>query len=262
MCRRYQLCDNSGGLKPRGIMQPRAFIIAAVISIATSLSGRCEALTPCAEIAASTSTSLLAFYPSAALAAHVGGHAVLKCGRTEHDVMTGCQLVSESPLGQGFGAAALAIAARSKEAPSATISPSQRGPRNVTFGFRPDPCMWPNVIDMPWTPVAPTFARYPDFRQIDQAWAAAQAVAGPVLGRGSWGLGGNAVLSCKADAGGRLIHCTAVDESPAGSGFAKAAMLLAANMVLRPTTTDGVPLADHTITVRVPFWRPRAVGMQ
>jgi TonB family protein len=235
-------------------MRTRTITIAAVVSIVTFRAACAGAPPLCSESAASTSESLLAFYPPAAMAAHVGGTAVLRCGRTEQDVMTDCQLISEKPVGDGFGAAALALAAKSKAAPTATISPSQQRPRDVTFQFHADPlCITPNVFDMPWMPVDPHFARYPDFAQVASAWTAARA---------SEDLGGSAVLSCKVEAGGLVTGCRVVEESPEGRNFGKAALMLTRYMALRPTTPDGVPMAGATVTILVPFWRPSPIGVQ
>src|SRR5580658_4374393 len=59
------------------------------------------------------SPPVLGFYPQAALAAGVGGEATLLCARTEHGALVDCKLREEQPTGQGFGAAALALAAQS-----------------------------------------------------------------------------------------------------------------------------------------------------
>jgi hypothetical protein len=49
-------------------------------------------------------------YPAKALAARVEGWAVLRCARREDGRLVGCVVRSESPIGYGFGTAALTLA--------------------------------------------------------------------------------------------------------------------------------------------------------
>src|ERR1022692_4290605 len=65
-----------------------------------------------APMATQSPDAMLAFYPAAARAAGLEGAAVIHCVRNEHLALKGCALVSETPAGHGFGAAALAMAAR------------------------------------------------------------------------------------------------------------------------------------------------------
>src|SRR5947209_581694 len=70
-----------------------------------------------AALAAQQQAAVLAFYPPAARAAGIEGQATIRCTRNAHMAMQACTLVSETPAGQGFGAAALAMAARSPDNP-------------------------------------------------------------------------------------------------------------------------------------------------
>ena len=53
---------------------------------------------------------MIAVYPPSALAAQLGGKAVVSCRVTPNGELGGCELVSEDPAGQGFGQAALGLA--------------------------------------------------------------------------------------------------------------------------------------------------------
>jgi hypothetical protein len=224
-------------------------VIAGAVLAASAIAAHAE--TPVATTG-SAPHPILAYYPWAALAAHVNGEAVLKCGRTEHGAMSDCQLVSEKPAGQGFGAAALAIAAKSKEAPAAEISAEHRRVREVTFSFSPDgPCITPDVVSELWMPIQPRFAHFPDETEIYRVW---DQEGGGFMGR--------VKLSCKAGGDNRLTKCEVISESPKGYGFGKVALTLTRDIVLRPTAPDGVPVAGQTIVIDWPFTRPRTVGYQ
>ena len=55
---------------------------------------------------------LIDAYPPAALKAHESGAAKIGCGVAADGKLTGCRILSESPKGAGFGAAAMALSAR------------------------------------------------------------------------------------------------------------------------------------------------------
>jgi hypothetical protein len=235
-------------------MRARATIVATVATACAPFTAHAHTPTPCYDWADTTSASPRDFYPTAALAAGVDGSAVLKCGRNEHDGMIDCQVVSERPSGRGFGAAPLALAARSKEAPGATISPSQLRPRKVTFEFHADaPCITPNVIGLPWLPIAPVFEHYPDIFQFARARADARVDTAQ---------DGRAILSCKVAISGHLTDCSMLDEKPKDGGFGKAALLLAQYMVVGATTRDGVSIIGERLAIFVPFVSPHTVGRQ
>ena len=64
-------------------------------------------------------------YPKAALAAGVAGVATIRCVHDDRYRPIRCTLVSEAPEGQGFGAAALAIAGRAVANPYARPTPAE-----------------------------------------------------------------------------------------------------------------------------------------
>lgn len=232
----------------------RAGAIAIVAAACAPIAAHARSATACYEWAGTTSVTPQSFYPPAALAEHLEGSAVLKCSRNERDGMTNCQVISEKPAGQGFGSAALALAARSKEATGSTIAQSQRRPRRVTFEFHANsPCITPNVIGLPWLPIAPVFEHYPDIFQLARARADARVDTAH---------GGSAVLSCKVAISGRLTDCGIVDEKPKDGGFGKAALLLSQNMAVGVTTRDGVSIVGQTLTFGVPFDSPSRLGRQ
>jgi periplasmic protein TonB len=58
-----------------------------------------------------TSLQMTRYYPQGAMENDISGKVVLSCGVTAIGGMTGCQVLSETPKGQGFAQAALKLAA-------------------------------------------------------------------------------------------------------------------------------------------------------
>jgi TonB family protein len=122
----------------------------------------------------------------------------------------------EQPLGQGFGAAALALAAKSVDGCGRPLPPAMRVMRPVRFTFRasppaitPDPRQPGWILNVTvWRHVASgeQFARfYPERAALFQ-------------------IGGEAVVQCAVDADGKLVDCQAIAESRHDFDFGKAAL--------------------------------------
>lgn len=70
------------------------------------------------------------------------------------------------------------------------------------------------------------------------------------------GLSGRVMLDCNVSALGALDECKASGESPAGMGFAKAALGLASIFRLRPRTVDGVAVGGGVFETVIRFQTP------
>ena len=70
------------------------------------------------EARAAPENSTLPFYPPAAMKARIEGKAMINCRITASAGLADCRVVSESPEGQGFGAAALQMAPTYKMDPA------------------------------------------------------------------------------------------------------------------------------------------------
>ncbi|HTX48254.1 MAG TPA: energy transducer TonB [Caulobacteraceae bacterium] len=189
----------------------------------------------------------VAFYPAAARAAGLEGQAVITCERNEHLALRACTLVSETPAGQGFGAAALALAAKSPDNPKVDIAdPKVRPPITVTVNFRlhPAPGIYPDLSQMGHTVLQPALLSAPTFAQIQAAY--------PVRAL-SDGVDGVAILDCFVTDKGRLDACRLYAENPTGYGFGAAALDLAADFTLEPRRFDGDPVGGAEVHVPVPF---------
>jgi TonB family protein len=193
--------------------------------------------------------TFLTFYPPAARAAGVEGEATIKCARTEHLAMTGCTLVSETPAGQGFGAAALAMAAQSKDNPKlslrevATMAPQET---TLRFSLHP-PGIAPDITRMAHVLSNPSIVTKPTTAQIQAAYPA-RALDDQVQG--------GAIIDCVVNETGALQECRVAAESPDGYGFGQAAVDLAGDFVMKPGQLDGDPVGGRPVRISVAFTSP------
>jgi TonB family protein len=191
--------------------------------------------------------ALLAFYPPAAKAAGIGGSADLACERTERGVLANCKVASETPAGEGFGAAALALAAQA--APTCGQPATRPGqPATYSFAFTAaPPRIRPNVLDPAWSLDRPRWLDQPTGEDFARFYPEAAAYAG---------LSGEAVLSCKFNASGYLADCQVVAETPRGQDFGAAALKLATRFQAAPGICNGQPVEGHEITIPIRFLAP------
>jgi hypothetical protein len=188
----------------------------------------------------------LVYYPPAAKAAGVEGQAVLSCGHDEHLAVKRCTLVSETPVGQGFGAAALAMAAQSPDNPKVNLPDElAKPPEQVTIRFtlRP-PQIIPDITRMAHTQAKPQVITQPTAAQIQAAYPE-RALADQVQGA--------AAIDCQVMIDGKLASCRVAGELPAGYGFGQAVLDLADDFVMKPRSVDGEPVGGAMVRVGVSF---------
>ena len=87
------------------------------------------ALAPLVMVQRPTFADLARVYPRAARRARVGGSATVRCRVQPDGTVTDCLIVAESPDGQGFGPAAIAVTRAIRYAPIANA-------RDVTLPIR------------------------------------------------------------------------------------------------------------------------------
>jgi TonB family protein len=218
----------------------------------------------------------VAIWPAGAREAGLSGYATLACLVDVHGLAETCRVIFEAPRGRGFGAAALALR------PTFKVAPAQGpdGPIDATLKIAVDfklPQLQTNLQEVATarappmgtmtgdahadpgsheisaanltisdSPVAmrrmtmmtePAWAQAPGF----EAWAAAYPAEGG-------GVEGYAVAHCNVDRTGALGRCAVVKELPAGHGFGKAAVALAARFRASP---EAMAAAPHGAPVEV-----------
>jgi Gram-negative bacterial TonB protein C-terminal len=189
---------------------------------------------------------VLAFYPAAAKAAGVEGQAVIRCRRDEHLALVGCTLVSENPPGQGFGAAALAMAAKSPQNPRLLLKDAAAEPSadtTIQFTLRP-PYVTPDITRMAHIMKSASIVTQPTNAQI-QAEYPPRALDNQVQG--------GAVIECVVTLTGKLAECQVYDEQPTGYGFGQAALDLAGDFLLKPRLIDGEAVGGSPVKIGVNF---------
>jgi TonB family protein len=190
--------------------------------------------------------SVLANYPPAARAAGVEGQALIRCTHNEHLALKGCVLISETPAGQGFGAAALAMAAQSPDNPKLSFPDEPaRPPEDLTITFTPrPPAISPDVTRMAHTITKASIINQPTRAQIQAAYPE-RALADQIEG--------GAAIDCVVTAAGKLVGCQLAAESPTGFGFGQATLDLAGDFLMKPRYLDGEAVDGANVRVGVSF---------
>lgn len=173
------------------------------------------------------------FYPKAASAAGVEGRAVLSCGVTAQGTLTQCSAGEETPVGYGFGAAALQMAGIFKMKTKAPDGrPVEGGRVRIPIRF---------ILPLDTSDLT-----------VDR-----QAAAGGVLryypeAASRAGLEGRAVISCAVMPDGRLTSCRVVSETPPGARFGEAALKMSVLFKAKPKRAAEGGVVVVPITFKLP----------
>ena len=158
---------------------------------------------------------ILRYYPPAAAKKSLPGQATIDCVVDVRGALTNCRVVSEEPVGEGFGEGALAMSPIFKMRPMtvdgvATGGAKVRIPIHFLAPPPPTPAgsLDPQRIKWAAKPSGEDFANY------YPASAAGQ------------GLEGRATLQCVVSTKLRLSDCAVLEESPPGFAFGQAALRL------------------------------------
>jgi TonB family protein len=190
----------------------------------------------------------LAFYPPAAKAAGVGGAATLRCERRAMGALVHCALQGESPPGYGFGKAALAIAAATRDDCVRPIADEQRDPQLYSFRFTPAPlAITPDALGPGGLDESPQWRRIPDANDF-------AAVFPDEMAR--QGVSGRVVLNCAAEADGQLSACRVVQEAPPAVGFGPAAIKVSRLFRLKTQTCHN-SIKGIVVTIPIDFMAAR-----
>lgn len=192
---------------------------------------------------------ILGFYPPAAKAAGVEGSASISCQRDEHGALVSCATTSETPAGQGFGAAAVAIATKAPPVKSGTLSADEMArvlPLRFTFKLNP-PSIRPDLFH-PAVNDPPHWIAAPDAEDMASVFPARAARQGVV---------GRTVMTCRVNPGGGMEFCSLLSETPSDFGFGAAALKLAPRFKLSRFSAGGYPTNGAYITIPIRWTPPR-----
>jgi TonB family protein len=174
-------------------------------------------------------------YPTHAAQAGISGAVQMRCSASEAGALQNCAVVSESPGGQGFGAAALSLASGMELKPT-TADGKPVGGRSFIVPVKFDP----GVLQGATTITNPDWVRIPSNDALIR-YIPSEAAAG----------GGRAVVHCYITNRGLMDRCSVMNEAPAGHGYGGAALALTELFVMRPMTIDGQPVGGAEINIPI-----------
>jgi TonB family protein len=212
--------------------------VGAVAAQPTMDDGQAKAAKPDADV--------LAFYPAQDRAKGVEGAATINCHSSPHGAARDCTLISESPQGDGFGDAALRVAAASVDRAGLDLPPDKAElPRTITLVFKlSPPSIRPNLLNPSHSIEAPRWLRRPSADDVasaypERAWRA--------------GIEGSATMVCVVTRAGGMRDCAVTDQAPEGAGFGPAELKLARFFRMTPTTDLGFSVEGAKVTIPVIF---------
>jgi TonB family protein len=174
-------------------------------------------------------------YPAHAAQAGIAGAVQMRCSASEAGALQNCAVVSESPTGQGFGAAALSLASGMELKPTTADGKPVVG-RSFIVPVKFDP----GVLKGATTLTNPDWVRLPTTNEL-WSYYPSQASSN----------GGRAVLHCFVTNRGLMDRCTVVSEQPTGHGYGSAALGIGGIFVMRPMTVDGQPVGGAEINIPI-----------
>jgi TonB family protein len=199
---------------------------------------------PAAPIPPEHTAAMLAYYPPAARAAGIEGAASLECAQITRGAPDACKVVAEAPRGQGFGAAALALAKLNPRRPDGPTL-AEKPPWTLTFAFKlKPPAITPDVIA--GAHPQPKMLKRPGDDQMLQAYPTAARDASTI---------GFVLMVCTITADGHMSNCVA-RANPTRYGFERAALKLAPDFQTQTRTDDGTPTVGTSILIPILFALP------
>lgn len=170
------------------------------------------------------------------------GSAALRCTVDGDGALRACAVAGEVPRRSAFGEAALTLAPAFRvniDANDGTPVPAYDVVVSFKFHNPVLPAGRSRQIDKP------DWVGSPTKQQIMAAFPPEATAAGVKVGVG--------VVVCRVATQGALIDCAASQEAPAGLGFGRAAVAVAASMRMVPWTKEGRPVVGGQIKVAVRF---------
>ena len=221
----------------------RAILLALALGAAFAASASAADLSDAVWTKAPDRSDWAKAYPADAAKAGISGSAQLRCSATADGLLANCAVVSETPSGQGFGAAALSLTG-GMELRTTSESGQLIAGKSVLVPVK----FTPEVLRPGAIIGHPDWLQKPKQEDMQQYWPA-----------NSGGAAGNVLLHCVVTNRGLLEKCQAPVEQPTGHGFAAAALAMTPIFLMRPMTVDGEPVGGAGVSIPIRFeagWSP------
>jgi len=177
-------------------------------------------------------------YPSHAAQAGISGSVKMKCAATSAGMLSGCAVIQESPSGEGFGAAALALATGMALKPAGENGQPVAG-RNLIVPVRFEA----DMLRHPGTIIGqPDWLRKPTQEEMQHFFPA-----------NAHGDAGQVRMNCTVSTRGLLEKCAVTTETPSGRGFGASALAMSSVFLMRPMTVDGLPVGGAQVIIPIGF---------
>ena len=190
-----------------------------------------------------TAQDLLVVWPKDAWRRGINGKATISCVVSTAGALFDCMVTSESPVGEHFGEAAVALAPQFLMRPATRKGQPVISDVNVPIIFSgAEPHQDSGADSRKIVAAAMAWPQAPTYSEVAAAYPAKAKAAQ---------LGGRATLDCEFTTAGKVRRCDVLGEEPRGQGFGDAAKALAKRFQAFPKTSDGTTLAGATI--QLPF---------
>jgi hypothetical protein len=175
-------------------------------------------------------------YPSQAAQSGVSGSAQVRCAATAAGQLQQCAVVAETPVGQGFGAAALSLMG-GMELRATSESGHLIAGKSV-------------LVPVKFTPdlFKPTVITNPDWMKKPDGYDLAAYIPANAGGRE-----GRVVVTCVVTGRGLVDKCRVGSETPPGMGFGAAGLAMTPLFLMKPMTVDGEPVGGAQVSIPVHF---------
>ncbi|MDQ2860246.1 MAG: energy transducer TonB [Pseudomonadota bacterium] len=166
--------------------------------------------------------ALRAVWPAHAWLAGISGRAEIGCMVNVRGLAEDCAVISETPPGEEFGAAALLLAPSFLFRPAMGPAGPVRSSVNIPINFKWESAHGGGSLGGFTMIVQPVWNAAPNFADLERAWP--HGAAGP---------SGHVVLRCRVRSKGELEACATITEEPRGKGFDRAARSLIGRFSLK-----------------------------
>ncbi len=181
------------------------------------------------------------YYPEEAIDRTISGRATVTCVVGINGALRDCKVVSEWPVGLGFGAAVERMAVREFR-----MKPMLRDGKPVDGGTVRIPMVFLVGSGSRYIILDPVWARAPTFEDMAAAWP---AEAGDLPE-------GVVALRCKLAQNGSLRECIVAGGIPKGSMFGKAALTLTDRFQMKMSPEEATKYANSDVIISFQFYNP------